>query len=155
MADATTFAKKYLEDLLSFFGLNTEVQASQEDDIIQLAVPSSPFNGFLIGSRAETLYAFQQLTTAALRNKDEINCRVNIDVAGYKKQRAERLSQQAEAWMEEVISSGQQKRLSAMNAADRRIIHQLATDRGVLTESQGEGRDRHIVLRPKDSPDSK
>jgi len=33
-----------------------------------------------------------------------------------------------------------------MNAADRRIIHQLAADWGLSSESSGEGRDRHIIL---------
>ncbi len=38
-----------------------------------------------------------------------------------------------------------------MNAADRRIIHKLASDNGLLTESVGEGRDRHVVLKPADT----
>ena len=149
MEEATNFAKKYLGDLLSFFGLNTEIEASCEEEVIQLAVPSSHLNGFLIGSRAETLYAFQHLTTAALRTRgDTGNYRVNVDVAGYKKQKAEKLTQQAEVWVKEVIDSAQEKALPAMNAADRRIIHQLATEHGLATESQGSGADRHVVLKP-------
>jgi predicted RNA-binding protein Jag len=38
--------------------------------------------------------------------------------------------------------------LSPMNAADRRVIHKLADDNGLTTESVGEGRDRHVVLKP-------
>jgi predicted RNA-binding protein Jag len=34
-----------------------------------------------------------------------------------------------------------------MNAADRRIIHQLAAEYGLTSESAGDGRDRHIVLK--------
>ena len=36
------FAKKYVEDVLSFFGLNTDVYATSEDGtVIELSVPST------------------------------------------------------------------------------------------------------------------
>jgi predicted RNA-binding protein Jag len=35
-----------------------------------------------------------------------------------------------------------------MNAADRRTVHKVAAERGIVSESAGEGRDRHIVLKP-------
>ena len=39
-----------------------------------------------------------------------------------------------------------------MNPADRRIVHKVADEHGLNTESQGEGRDRHVVLSlPKDA----
>jgi predicted RNA-binding protein Jag len=37
--------------------------------------------------------------------------------------------------------------LEPMNAADRRVIHQLAAEYGLTSESVGEDRDRHIVLK--------
>ena len=33
-----------------------------------------------------------------------------------------------------------------MNAADRRIVHKVAAENGLTTESEGFGRDRHVVL---------
>jgi hypothetical protein len=47
MEEAIQYAKKYLEDILSFFGINTEVRATSEDDVIELEVPSTHLNGFL------------------------------------------------------------------------------------------------------------
>jgi len=49
------FAKKYLEDLLSFFSANLTVSSTCDDDVIELSVPSSEFNSILIGRNAETL----------------------------------------------------------------------------------------------------
>jgi hypothetical protein len=40
--------------------------------------------------------------------------------------------------------------LQPMNAADRRIVHKEAGDAGLITESVGEGRDRHIILKPSE-----
>lgn len=149
MEEAILFAKKYLEDLLSFFGLNTDVYATTHDDeVIELNIPSTHLNGFLIGARGETMRAFQFMVSTALRAKGFTKNRVNVDVADYKKHRAERLADRAKEWFEEVKTSGQAKELAPMSAADRRIIHQAATDYGLSTESVGEGRERHIVLKP-------
>lgn len=148
--EALMFAKKYLEDTLSFFGLNTDVHATTEDEVvIELDVPSTHLNGFLIGAGGDTLRSLQQIIGSALNNKGFTHSRVNIDVAGYKKQRAERLAKQAEEWFKEVKKSGVQKELPPMNAADRRIVHKVAGEWGIATESVGFGRDRHVVLKPE------
>lgn len=149
MEEAILYAKKYLEDLLSFFGLNTEVYATTEDgEVIELNIPSTHLNGFLIGQHGDTMRAMQYTISSALKNQGYSYTRVNVDVAEYKKQRAERLARQAEEWFKEVQNSGQAKELSPMNAADRRVVHKAASEYGLETESVGEGRDRRVVLRP-------
>lgn len=142
------YAKKYVEDLLSFFGLNTEVAATHDGEVIQLDIPSTAMNGFLIGQHGDTMRSLQFITSTALKNNDFESWRVNVDVAGYKQQRADRLSEKAEAWMKKVKESGKPMDLRPMNAADRRVIHKLADESGLSTESVGFGRERHIVLKP-------
>src|SRR3989442_7729995 len=125
MEDAIRYAKKYLEDLLSFFGLNTDVYATSEDDVIELEVPSTHLNGFLIGQKGDNMRAMQFLVSNALKNQGYEYSRVNVDVAEYKKQRAQRLADRAEEWMKHVKESGQPMDLKPMNAADRRTVHKL------------------------------
>ena len=144
--EAISFAKKYLEDLLSFFGLNTDVYATSDDEVIQLSVPSTHLNGFLIGQRGDNMRSLQYLTSTALKNNEYSNTRVNVDIADYKKQRADRLRERADEWIKKVKDSKQPMELKPMNAADRRVVHQLAADNGLISESAGEGRDRHIIL---------
>ncbi len=146
MDEAIGFAKKYIEDLLSFFGLNTDVYATSDDEVIQLSVPSTHLNGFLIGVGGENMRSFQYLTSTALKNNNYTNSRVNVDIADYKRQRADRLREKAGDWVEQVRSSKKPLQLEPMNAADRRIVHQLAAEHGLKSESVGVGRDRHIVL---------
>jgi len=147
--EAIMFAKKYLEDVLSFFGLNTDVHATTEDnEVIELDIPSTHLNGFLIGQRGDTLRAIQFIISTALKNSDFSHTRVNVDVAGYKKARADRLAKAAEEWFKEVRDSGNPKDLQPMSAADRRVVHKAAEEWGLTTESVGEGRDRHIVIKP-------
>lgn len=147
MEEAIVYAKKYLEDLLSFFGLNTDVYATSDDEVIQLNVPSTHMNGFLIGQRGENMRSLQYLTSTALKNNGYANNRVNVDIAEYKKQRAERLRDKAEDWVKQVQGGGESMHLEPMNAADRRVVHKLAAEYGLTSESEGEGRDRHIVLK--------
>lgn len=150
MEDAIAYAKKYLEDLLSFFGLNTDVHATSEDEVIELNIPSTHLNGFLIGQRGETVRAIQFLVSSALKNQGHEMNRVNVDVAEYKKQRADRLAETAQEWIKKVQESGEPYDVQSMNAADRRIVHKVAAEAGLASESVGEGRDRHIVLKPAD-----
>lgn len=147
--EAILYAKKYLEDILSFFGLNTDIYATTEDnEVIELHVPSTHLNGFLIGQRGETMRALQFTVSSALKNQGFETSRVNVDIADYKKARADRISEQAEQWMQQVKESGNPMELKPMNPADRRTVHKLADEFGLVTESVGEGRDRHIVIKP-------
>jgi spoIIIJ-associated protein len=140
------FAKKYLEDVLTFFGANVDVTATCEEDVIELAVPSSELNSLLIGRNAETLRSLQYIVSTVLRNKDASLTRVNIDIADYKKQRAERVAVQAREWIEEVRRSGDSY-VAMLNAADRRIVHHVASEYSdIRTFSDGEGRDRKITI---------
>jgi spoIIIJ-associated protein len=150
--EAIMYAKKYLEDLLSFFGLNTDIYATTEDqEVIELNVPSTHLNGFLIGQRGDTMRALQYTISTALKNQNFSHTRVNVDVADYKKHKAERLETQAEEWFKEVKETGKPKELAPMNPADRRVVHKAASEFGLLTESVGFGHDRHIVLKPAES----
>jgi len=154
--EAIQYAKKYIEDLLSFFGLNTDVYATTEDnEVIELHVPSTHLNGFLIGQRGDTMRSLQFTIGSALRNNNFAHTRVNVDVADYKKARADRLAVQVEEWVKKVNDSGESLKLNPMNAADRRIVHKVATEAGLTTESEGEGRDRHVVLKPAEKKPTK
>lgn len=145
--ESIAYAKKYLEDILSFFGLNTDVRAGADDDVIEMSVPSTHLNAFLIGQHGDTLRHLQHLVAMALHCQNAELVRVNIDIADYKRQRNDRLVDQAEQWVKQVRDSGEAMHLRPMSAAERRVVHQAVGDYGdVETHSEGEGRDRHIVL---------
>lgn len=144
--ESVAFAQKYVADLLSFFGINVAVEASVEDDVIELSVPSTEINSLLIGRGAETLRSFQFLVSTVLRNKGADLHRVNLDVADYKRQRADRLAEKAREWIEEVRKSGT-THIERLNAADRRIVHQVAAEYSdIKTFSEGEGAERSISI---------
>lgn len=149
--ESVEFAKKYLEDLLSFFGINVSVEMSVEDDVIEASIPSSESNSLLIGRSAETLRSIQYLVSTTLRNKEAALTRINVDIADYKKQRAEKIAAQAREWIEEVRRTGDSY-VADLNAADRRIVHHVAAEYDdIRTFSEGEGRDRRLIIAQRSS----
>jgi len=144
--ESIAFATKYLEDILSFFGVNLAVKSTTDEDVIELSVPSTEYNAFLIGRNAETLRSLQYLVSMALHSKDAELTRVNVDVADYKRQRASRIEEKAEEWIKRVRETGEPYEVG-LNAADRRVVHKLAQDYSdIETHSEGEGRERKIII---------
>ncbi len=147
---SVAYAKKYLEDIISFFGVNITVEAKSAEEVIELNVPSSELNPFLIGVKGETLRSLQYLVSTTLKNRQAALHRVNIDVASYKAQRADRLVQKITSTLEKVQETGEAAHLNPMNPADRRVVHQAAANYPDLeTNSEGDGGDRHIVITKK------
>ncbi len=144
--ESIRFATKYLEDLLSFFGVNVAVDSTVDDEVIQLAIPSTSLNSLLIGKEANNLRALQHIVSQALISRGGELTRVNVDVADYKRQRAERIAERAEEWIREVRQTGESKHLN-LNAADRRIVHKVAQDYSdINTHSEGVGRERQLII---------
>lgn len=147
--ESVEFAVKYLEDIISFFGENVLVDGEVEDGIISLKVESSDLNSILIGRNADTLRSLQYMVGTALRQQDAEISRVNVDIADYKAQRAEKIADRAREWMREVSETGKDHH-ARINAADRRVVHHVAGEfDDIDTHSEGEGRDRRIVITKK------
>ena len=103
-------------------------------------------NSLLIGREANNLRALQHIVSMALTSRDAELTRVNVDVADYKRQRAEHVAEQAEEWIRTVRQTGESRRLN-LNAADRRIVHKVAQDYyDITTHSEGEGRERQLII---------
>ena len=144
--ESIRFAAKYLEDLLSFFGVNVAVTSTIDDEVIQLSVPSTSLNSLLIGKGADNLRALQHVVMMALNTRGAEITRVNVDVAGYKRQRADRIAEKAEGWIRKVRETGESMTLD-LNPADRRVVHKVASDYSdIETHSEGEGRERKLII---------
>lgn len=147
--ESIRFATKYLEDLLSFFGINVAIDSTVDDEVIQLSIPSTSMNSLLIGKEANNLRALQHIVSMALTSREAELTRVSVDVADYKRQRAGRIAEQAEKWIREVRATGR-PRIVNLNAADRRIVHKVAQDYSdITTHSEGEGRERQLFIEKK------
>ena len=104
----------------------------------------------LIGQGGQTLFEIQRLLKMILNKKLQSIFYLNLDINDYKKKKVEYLKKIAEDLANEVSLTKQEKTLSPMPAYERRIIHsELSGRTDVITESRGEGLERHIVIKPK------
>ncbi|HEY6737094.1 MAG TPA: R3H domain-containing nucleic acid-binding protein [Candidatus Saccharimonadia bacterium] len=141
-------AKQRLEELIAFMGINVDARAETTDDGIELTVDSTPASPRLIGHRGETLRSIEYLVNQMVKRHDAAAPRILIDIAGYKQARKHSLEELAHEVADRVKESGKTESLKPMNPAERRIVHMtLRTIDGVMSESDGEGRNRHIVVR--------
>ena len=124
-----------------------ELHRTDQDEIAVEIFGGDP--GKIIGRGGRTLSALEYVANAVLNRGDQQDVRVNIDVGGYKRRRDERLRNAARKAAGRVRDTGQQFALELMTAAERRVVHMaLADDASVITESEGQGRDRRIVVKP-------
>lgn len=149
--ESIRFAEKFVGDLVSFFGENINVYATMDDEVIRVDIDSSSLNSLLIGRNAENLRSIQFLVSNALHSQNAAITRVSVDIAGYKRQREEQIAEKARGWIEQVRSTGD-SHVAHLNPADRRIVHRVASDyEDIQTFSEGEGRDRHVIIAQKSS----
>ena len=105
--------------------------------------------GLIIGRRGDTLRALQFVTNMVVGRQQEEPVPVIVDVEQYRERRFAHLRQIANRMAERAIASGQAVTLDPMPPADRRMIHvTLADNRGVATESSGEGSERRVTIKP-------
>lgn len=104
----------------------------------------------LIGKRGQTLEAMQYLIDKIVNKQSDARIRVQIDVEGYLESRKESLKSLAIRLAEKTKRTGKPSTISQMTAHDRRIVHlELKDDKGVRTQSIGDGYYRRLVIFPK------
>ena len=133
-----------LQELLRKLGFDAEVSAELEDDRITLSV-DSPHHALLIGKKGETLRALEQVFNAMQRQAGEPF--VTIDIAGYRKERQDKLASIAHEAAERARTTSRRVHLKPMNAYERRQVHMaLAEMADIVTTSEGEEPHRVIVV---------
>jgi spoIIIJ-associated protein len=144
-----TQLRETIGELLDALGVQATIDSVEEHERSILVRVSSEESSRLIGQRGETLRALQHLVGSMLRRASGEAVYVTIDVGGYLERQEQKLREIARSMAEEVKSSGAEKQLRPMNAAQRRIVHmELAEIEGIVTESVGTGQDRRIVIKP-------
>lgn len=143
-----------LDNLLGLLLLEGSYEIEESDEALNVSIETQDA-GRLIGARGESLEGLQLLVNQMIskkigpETKNEFK-RVIIDVSGWRKQKEEDLSQRAKDWIKQVLESGKMLELEPMPSWQRRVVHMVVSETaGVESESVGEGRDRHIVIKVK------
>ncbi len=144
-----------LDNILGLLLLEGSYEIEEQEEGFLVAIDTKDA-GRLIGARGESLEGLQLIVNQIMSRKagelalSESNGfkRVILDVSGWRKQKEEELKNKATEWAKQVKETGKELELEPMSAWQRRIIHMVIQEMGDLSsESAGEGRDRHIVIK--------
>jgi spoIIIJ-associated protein len=140
--------------LLERMHIPARVEATQEGLRVQVRIEGGESDGLLIGRRGETLEAFQHvLYRMAARRLDGRIRGVQVDVAGYRSRREERLKEVARGLAERARRSGRRAMTEPLSPGERRIVHRaLAEEEGIETRAGGSGVNRRVLVIPTASP---
>lgn len=143
-------AADYLEEFLDIADLDGDIEIDVEHGRAALAVVADD-NGsikHLVGREGETLEALQELTRLAVQAKTGERSRLMLDIAGYRAQRKVELGVLAKEAISRVTESGRAVTLDPMNAFERKVIHDVVTATGLVSESHGVDPNRYIEISP-------
>ncbi len=105
--------------------------------------------GLIIGRRGETLDALQLIVAIAANRSREDGARIILDAEDYRRRHRDTLHEMALEYAADAKKRGEEVVIPDLKAYERRIVHMaLRDDPGVETYSEGEGRDRVLVISP-------
>ena len=142
-------AADYLEELLDIADIDGDIDIEVRGGRTYLSViadESAEGLDALVGEGGEVLEALQELTRLAVLSQTGTRSRLVLDINGYRRDRAKYLHTLAEEAVEKVKSGAAPIHLAPMSSYERKIVHDAVADLGFVSESEGEGAQRHIVV---------
>ena len=139
-------AKTFISGLLTALGLEGTVTSAVEKDILLLKVDGDQTEA-LVGPRGTIMQSVLELTRTVIQRNTYGAPRMRIDIAGYGERRREALTIYARNLAEKVLADGGEVMLEAMNAADRKVVHDAVAEiSGVNSLSEGAEPHRSVVI---------
>ena len=143
--DVGDIAADYVEELLDIVDLDGDIEIEDEGGRTTVKVTGGDLR---LLSAPETVGALQELTRLAVQTRTGGFARLTLDVGGSRDQRSRELAVLVESAVASFAEGATRKALAPMSSYERKLIHDLASERGLASHSEGEGADRHIVLTP-------
>ena len=142
--------EQLIEKLFSLLEIEGTFTLEEQDDMLDVMMETQD-TGIVIGYHGEVLESLQLILSLAIAKKLGRFVRVSIEVDGYKKNRTEYLHNLALQVKEKALSENKEQVLSSLKSWERRIIHLfLQNDEQVTSESEGEGKERVLVIKPRE-----
>jgi spoIIIJ-associated protein len=142
-------AADYIEELLDIADLDGDIELDVRAGRAYVSVEASEGRADSLKPLAdpETVRALQELTRLAVQNKTGRFSRLILDVGGSRDTRQGELEALVARAIEKIDEGASQASLPAMSSYERKLVHDIVAERGFVSESYGEGADRHTVIR--------
>lgn len=149
-ADPAEIGYSTLVNMFNNMQLEASIELKRRNENEISYIINSSENPLLIGKNGKTLENIQFYIRNIVNSYSDERFIVLVDIGGYKENRKRQLEILATKTAKEVARTRIQVKLESMNAYERRIVHTKLSDwRDVSTVSEGEGSERHLVIKPK------
>ncbi len=146
--DEADIAADYIEELLDIADLDGDIDIDDSGPRVVITVTAPEGSaGLRVLAKPDTVTALQELTRLAVQAKTGEFSRLILDVGGSRDARAEELSALVDAAAARIDAGATSAALPPMSSYERKLVHDLVAAKGLVSESTGEGRDRHTVIR--------
>lgn len=138
-----------LNELLEKMDFPSAVEIDKgESDILLVRIESEEAS-LLIGQGGVNLAALQHLARAIVNKKLTSPVNFTIDINNYRSHRLVLFEEMARDLAKQVVQENLSMAMEPMSAYERRAVHMALKDfEGVKTESQGEGAERRVIIKP-------
>lgn len=137
-------AADYLEGFLDIADLDGDIDTYSAAGRAYVSIITE--SDILVGKDGEVLDALQELSRLAVMNETGNRCRMMLDIADFRKNRKIELQALAEDACAEVSATKEPVRLDPMNSFERKVVHDVVTKNGLVSESEGEEPQRRVVI---------
>ena len=140
-------AADYIEELLDIMDLDGDIEIDARAGRAYLSVTAGEDASLRVLSRPDTVNALQELTRIAVQTKTGSFSRLILDIGGSREAREAELGVLVGKAVERIEEGAESAALPPMSSYERKLVHDIVAGRGFSSESEGEGRDRHTVIR--------
>jgi spoIIIJ-associated protein len=148
LEDEGDIAADYLEELLDIADLDGDIDIDVDGDRASVEIRGADRLAELNRPKGELMDALQELARLAVQTRTSSRSRLVLDIAGFRAQHRSELEQLAADAAARAKEEGQAVPLRPMNPYERKIVHDVAKGQGLRSESDGDGKGRHVVIYP-------
>ncbi len=145
--DEGDVAADYIEELLDITDLDGDIDIDVRAGRTYISVSSAQESNLRVLSKPDTVNALQELARIAVQVKTGEFSRLILDIGGSRQARETELTQLVDRAVERIEEGAESASLPPMSSYERKLVHDIVSAHGFSSESEGEGRDRHTVIR--------
>ncbi|MGO2608003.1 MAG: protein jag, partial [Brachybacterium tyrofermentans] len=139
-------AADYLEELLDIADLDGDIDIDVDGDRASVEIAGADRLATLNRPKGELLDALQELTRLAVQSRTGNRSRLMLDIGGFRAEHKGSLEELAEKAVAEAKEGEAAVPLRPMNPFERKVVHDVAKREGLRSESDGDGKNRHVVI---------
>ncbi|MGO1769079.1 MAG: protein jag [Microbacterium sp.] len=139
-------AADFLEGLLDIADIDGDLTLDVRQGRAYVSVESDD-DSLRTVSDPDTVQALQELTRLAVQSETGRFSRLILDIGGSRDQRRSQLEKLVDVAVAKLDDGAGQASLPSMSSYERKLVHDIVADRGLISESYGEGAQRHTVIR--------